>query len=214
MHVKNNDDGAAGTAAVRHRSGPVPDRAAAQPRRLRVGAPLRQCLDMPAVEAARAVAAGGEGQPRQWPSRMRPGRSGSTRKIPARSRSAALEIAQATRDRGAQQGAGRRGRPAQGAGDRRRERRQERAAAQRPRGDREGRARSRAHPGASPRRAALVTDLRTDVGHFAQAGAPAMTLIADPRPVDQRRHDREQPRQHRARRRGRDRSRRDARPRC
>ena len=32
----------------------------------------------------------------------------------------------------------------------------------------------------------LVTDLRTDVGHFAQAGAPAMTLIAIHDHVDQR----------------------------
>ena len=44
----------------------------------------------------------------------------------------------------------------------------------------------------------VVTDLRTDVGHYAQPGAPVMTADRDARPVDQRRPDRKQPRQYRA----------------
>jgi multidrug efflux pump subunit AcrA (membrane-fusion protein) len=61
-----------------------------------------------------------------------------------------------------------------------------------------------------PPPAGVVTDLRTDVGHFAQAGA-GDDADRDPRPVDQCRPDREQPRQHRSRRRGGDRPRRAAR---
>jgi multidrug resistance efflux pump len=48
-------------------------------------------------------------------------------------------------------------------------RRQQRAVAQRALGDRKGRARPGAHEGGRPRPWRPVTDLRTDVGHFAQA---------------------------------------------
>jgi multidrug resistance efflux pump len=61
-------------------------------------------------------------------------------------------------------------------------------------------------PGAGP-----VTDLRTDVGHFRPGRRAGDDADRDPRPLDQRRHDREQPRQHRPRRRSGDRPRRAAR---
>ena len=91
-------------------------------------------------------------------------------------------------------------------------RRQQRATDQCPRGDREGRAGSEAHRRCVAPARGPVTDLRTDVGQFAQAGAAGDDADRHSRPLDQRRHDREQSRQHQARRRGGDRARRDAGP--
>ena len=88
-----------------------------------------------------------------------------------------VQNAQATRLTAQSQEAKRRGGSAPRAGYRGRKRRQERATVECPRGDREGRAGSQAYQVVAPA-GGSVTDLRTDVGQFAQVGAPAMTLIA------------------------------------
>ena len=54
----------------------------------------------------------------------------------------------------------------------------ERPAAQRRRGARKGRTRSGQYAHQGARSAGVVTDLRTEVGQFAAAGSPVMTLIA------------------------------------
>ncbi len=120
-----------------------------------------------------------------------------------------VQSAQATRLTAAEPGEDGRGGPAPRPGDRGRERRQERAADQCPLGGREGRAGPQAHRSGRSRRR-----LGDRPAHRRRAVCAGRRAGDDPdrhsRPLDQRRHDREQPRQHQARRRGGDRARRDA----
>ena len=96
VHVKNNDDVQRGQPLFDIDPTPVPDRIAAQPLGLRVGAPLGQCLRGHRGSGAR-LSAGGTGQSRQGRQGCDASGSSSTPRIAAPSRYAALEIAQATR---------------------------------------------------------------------------------------------------------------------
>ena len=107
-----------------------------------------------AVGAARAGAAGGEGRAASTPSRMRPGSSRSTRRTPARSRCAGSRARSANRIKAQSQEVAAEAdlqRAIEVAGERGDKNAQLISARV---GDREGRARPQAHPGASPRAAA------------------------------------------------------------
>jgi multidrug resistance efflux pump len=173
VYVKNNDEVQAGkscSTSIRSRTASP----AAQPLGLRVGAALGQRLGR--RWRRRAPAAGGrastvyaEQDARAW--------NRSSRRTRARSRCAACR-ARNQPDQGAQPGEGGRGRPAPRPGGGGRQRRPNnaqlisaRSAIEKAELDLRRTPRGRARP-------RPVTDLRTDVGQFAQAGAPAMTLIA------------------------------------
>ena len=201
VHVKNNDEVQPGQPLFDIDPDALPDRAAAQPLGLRVGAALGQCARTrrwrrrrPAVQAAKASYVYAQ--------------QDATRLEQIYTEDPGAHLAAPRPERaghphqGAQPGEGGRGRSArarESAGERRR---QERAADQRPLGGREGRARPQAHQGGRARRrhGDRPADRRRPVRAGRRAGDDA---DRHPRPLDQRRHDREQPRQHQARRRGR-----------
>ena len=128
------------------------------------------------VEAARASLRRPR-RARTWPRRTRAGRSGCTRRIPARSRCAASRsrspraTRRAARSHAPRPTCARREEAAGEAGDDNAQLRSARAAVEKAELDL---ARTRV---LAPARG-VVTDLRVDVGNFAQPGAPVMTLIA------------------------------------
>ena len=194
--------GGSGCRLVRHRPGPYRDRPSEKQIGLRNGPPHRQRVGG-GGPVGRGGAAGGRSQ--QQTGRCRRHQAGA-----AVSGGPGGDLGAPPRDgagdarRGGQPGEKSRGRPAQGEGVRRRRRRSQRATVKRQGRHRGCRARSREHHGG---RSGARKGHGPAGGGRAFRPARRAARHADRRQqfLDQRRHDREQPRPHRHRRRGRDR---------
>ena len=177
VHIRDNDEVQPGQPLFD--IDPVPYEIALQSAQAAYAPRARHRRSVPRRRRGRARRAeGGRGQSRDGRERRRP--PGTP--VPRRSR---RDLGAPPRDRAghargsAQQGSRSRGRAAHGARGGRRDRRSERAGPGRPRGPRQGRSSTSPTPTCVAPARGTVTDLRTDVGHFVQAGAPVMTLVAD-----------------------------------
>jgi multidrug resistance efflux pump len=176
VHIRNNVEVQPGQALFRHRPAALPNRVGALARRPRIGAQFDQGFGGRRRRGA-GVAGGVRGQSRHGRTRRQAGWKSCMTRIPARSRCAASRsrrprvTRRAARCTAPRPTCARRKEAAGEAGDDNAQLRSAVAAVEKAELDL---ARTQV---VAPARG-VVTDLRTDVGQFAQPGAPVMTLIA------------------------------------